>query len=53
VNSNKPKPELIYMEFCNEYLLKNQVKEINITKDRRSTVFNYKAEITMIDDKKF
>jgi len=49
VSSNKPLPELIYMDFLNEYLLKNKVKEINITKDRRSTVFNYKAEIEMDD----
>lgn len=33
------------MEFLNNYLLKNNIKEISITKDRRSEVFNYRAEI--------
>lgn len=37
--------ELVYMDFLNNYLLKNNVKEIIITKDRRSEVFNYRAEI--------
>jgi len=41
------------MDFLNEYLMKNRVVEINITKDRRSTVFNYKAEITMNDNIKY
>ena len=53
VSSNKPLPELIYMEFLNDYLLKNLVKTISITKDRRSTVFNYKAVVEMEDGKKF
>ena len=38
--------ELVYKDFLNEYLLKNNVKEITITKDKRSEVFNYRAEIT-------
>mmetsp|Transcript_22646 Transcript_22646/g.21821 ORF Transcript_22646/g.21821 Transcript_22646/m.21821 type:complete len:89 (-) Transcript_22646:1773-2039(-) len=37
--------EIVYMDFLNNYLLKNNVKEISITKDRRSEVFNYRAEI--------
>ena len=41
----KPMQELVYMDFLNNYLLKNNVKEINITKDRRSEVFNYRAEV--------
>ena len=41
--------EIVYMEFLNEYLLKNQIKEINITKDRRSEVFNFRAEIKTHD----
>ena len=45
----KPMKEIVYMEFLNDYLLKNQVKEINITKDRRSEVFNFRAEITTHD----
>mgnify|MGYP003891992941 CR=1 FL=1 len=36
--------EVIYMEFLNDYLLKGQISEINITKDRRSEVFNFRAE---------
>lgn len=52
-NYRKPMEELIYMDFLNQYLLKNQVKEINITKDRRSAVFNYRAEIEMVDGKQF
>ena len=38
--------EIVYMEFLNNYLLKNDIKEITITKDRRSEMFNYRAEIT-------
>ena len=34
------------MDFLNNYLLKNNVKEITITKDRRSEVFNYRADVT-------
>ena len=44
-NYKKPMKEIVYMEFLNEYLLKNQIKEINITKDKRSEVFNFRAEI--------
>ena len=42
----KPTPEMVYMDFLNNYLLKNNVKEITITKDRRSEVFNYRADVT-------
>jgi len=45
--------ELVYKDFLNEYLLKNNVKEINITKDKRSEVFNYRAEIITNDGRKF
>lgn len=38
-----PQKELVYMDFLNNFLLKNDVKEINITKDRRSEIFNYSA----------
>lgn len=41
------------MDFLNNYLLKNNIREIIITKDRRSEVFNYRAEIVTFDDKKF
>ena len=45
--------ELVYMDFLNNYLLKNQVQEISISKDRRSEVFNHRAEITMVDGKRY
>ena len=41
----KPMQEIVYMDFLNNYLLKNNIKEIIITKDRRSEVFNYRAEV--------
>jgi hypothetical protein len=49
----KPMQEIVYMDFLNNYLLKNNVKEINITKDRRSEVFNYKAEVVTHSGEKF
>ena len=49
----RPMQELVYKDFLNEYLLKNNVKEINITKDKRSEVFNYRAEIVASDGQKF
>jgi CRISPR/Cas system-associated exonuclease Cas4 (RecB family) len=49
-NYKKPMNELIYMQFLNDYLLMNKIKEINISKDKRSEVFNYRAEITTHDD---
>lgn len=50
---NKPLEELIYIDFLNKYLLPGHVKEIVITRDRRTEVFNYRAEIEMDDGKKF
>lgn len=52
---SKPLPELLYSQFYNDYLLKNQVKEICIKKDnnKQNTVFNYRAEVTMIDGQRF
>jgi CRISPR/Cas system-associated exonuclease Cas4 (RecB family) len=41
------------MDFLNNYLLKNNIKEITITKDRRSEVFNYRAEITTMSGEKY
>ena len=41
------------MDFLNNYLLKNKIKEISITKDRRSEAFNYRAEILTHDNEKF
>ena len=41
--------EIIYMDFLNNYLLKNQVSEIRIKKDPRSEVFNHRAEIDTVD----
>ena len=49
----KPMQEIVYMDFLNNYLLKNNVKEINITKDRRSEVFNYRAEVVTNSGEKF
>ena len=49
-NYKKPMQELVYMNFLNDYLLQNKVKEISFSKDRRSEVFNYRAEITTQDD---
>ena len=41
------------MDFLNKYLLHGHVKEINIFKDPRTEVFNYRAKIEMNDGKKF
>ena len=49
----KPMKELVYMDFLNNYLLKNDVKEISITKDRRSEVFNHRAEILTHSGQKY
>lgn len=51
-NYKKPMKEVVYMEFLNDYLTKGQIKEINITKDRRSEVFNFRAEILTHDGEK-
>jgi ATP-dependent Zn protease len=49
----KPIQEIVYMEFLNNYLLKDNVKEIWITKDRRSEVFNYRAELVTNSGERF
>ena len=49
----KPMQEIVYKDFLNDYLLKNNVKEITITKDKRSEVFNYRAEITTMSGEKY
>jgi hypothetical protein len=41
------------MEFLNDYLLQNKISEINITKDRRSEVFNFRAEFKTFDGERF
>jgi len=33
LNYKKPMKEIVYMEFLNEYLLKNLISEITISKD--------------------
>jgi len=48
-NYKRPMKEVVYMQFLNDYLLKNQIKEITITKDKRSEVFNFRAEFTAHD----
>ena len=47
--TKRPRKEIVFMNFLNEYLLKNNVKEIKISKDRRAEVFNHKAEIDTVD----
>lgn len=41
------------MDFLNNYLMQNRVKDIKITKDLNSEVFNHRAEIEMTDGEKF
>lgn len=41
------------MDFLNNYLLKNNVKEITITKDKRSEAFSYRAEIVTNSQDKY
>jgi len=53
VNYRKPMKEIVYMDFLNNYLMTSKVKEIKITKDRRSEVFNHRAEIETVDGEKF
>jgi AFG3 family protein len=50
---SKPAKELVYMEFVNDYLTKNRVKYITIIKDKRSDVFNYRADIETVEGEKF
>ena len=45
--------EVVYMDFLNKYLLQNKIKEIAITKDKRSEAFNYRAEILTHDNERF
>jgi len=53
INHKKPMKEIIYMDFLNNYLIQNTVKDIKITKDRNSEVFNHRAEIEMTDGETF
>lgn len=48
-NYKAPMKEVVYMEFLNDYLLKGVISEINITKDKRSEVFNFRAEFKTQD----
>mmetsp|Transcript_18256 Transcript_18256/g.31235 ORF Transcript_18256/g.31235 Transcript_18256/m.31235 type:complete len:694 (+) Transcript_18256:533-2614(+) len=48
-SNSKPTREIVQMEFFNDYLIQNKVKEINISKDKRSEVFNTRADITTHD----
>lgn len=41
------------MDFMNNYLMQNKVKEIMISKDRNSEVFNHRAEIELNDGEKY
>lgn len=49
MTTDPPRKEIVFMTFLNDYLLKNQIKEIKITKDRRSEVFNHRAQIDTIN----
>ena len=49
MTTEAPRKEVVFMTFLNDYLLKNQVSEIKISKDRRSEVFNHRAEIDTHD----
>lgn len=49
MTAEPPRKEVVFMTFLNDYLLKNQVKEIKISKDRRKEVFNYRANIDTVD----
>lgn len=49
MTTEKPRKEIVFMSFLNDYLLKNQIKEIKIKKDRASEVFNHRAEIDTAD----
>jgi len=51
-NYKSPMKEIVFMEFYNDYITKNIISEINITKDRRSEVFNFRAEIITHDGEK-
>ena len=49
MTAERPRKEIVFMTFLNDYLLKNQIKEIKIKKDRASEVFNHRAEIDTAD----
>lgn len=49
MNYRPPKKELVMMDFMNNYLMQNKVKEIKISKDRNSEVFNHRADIELND----
>lgn len=50
VMSSKPnRKEILFMEFLNDHLLKGNIKEIKIKRDRSSEVFNHRAEIDTHD----
>lgn len=48
-NYKKPRQEITMIEFINQYVLTEKVKEIFVTKDPRSEVFNFRAEINCHD----
>ena len=52
MTTEAPRKEIVFMEFLNDYLLKNQISEIKISKDPRSEVFNHRANIDTTDGKR-
>jgi len=53
INYKKPSQEVTMMEFINDFVLRDKVKEIYVTKDPRSEVFNFRAEFTSYDGDKY
>lgn len=52
-NYKKPRKEVTMMEFINDFVLRDKVKEIFVTKDPRSEVFNFRAEFNTHDGEKY
>lgn len=52
-NYKKPRKEVTMMEFINDFVLRDKVKEIFVTKDPRSEVFNFRAEFNTFDGEKY
>ena len=49
MTTEAPRKEIVFMQFLNDYLLKNQISEIKIAKDPRSEVFSHRALIDTTD----
>lgn len=49
MSSTSNRKEILFMQFLNDHLLKGNVKDIKIKRDRSSEVFNHRAEIDTHD----